>query len=149
MSTEIRSFDEYWATFVREHWRTSPKRLRLLAASFGVARSALANVARPRALAAIPLSRLAPGVARRWLGERPQREPVRWAAAAVLQALGKILAGTMDEEVERVTPADAAGWLRPPPARGDQSESEATAAAERAPATPAHSNPRPAWAVWM
>jgi len=102
-------------------------------------------------LVAIPLSRLAPDLAHRWLGERPRREPVRWAAAAVLQALGKILAGTMDEEVERVTPADAAGWLRPPLARRDEPEpeSDATTTESGAPAASTAADERPAWAVWM
>jgi hypothetical protein len=116
MSDDLHSFDAYWSAYVLRHWQPSTRRLRLLRTSLGLAELAL-----------------------RAVRDRPRREHLRWACAATLLTWGKLIAGTMDDEIERLLAATELSGLPPRvvdvPARP---AAQTTSSAERS----------RQWAVW-
>lgn len=119
MSSEHRSFEEYWAGFVLRHCASPGGRLEVARVGMSLTRSAL--------------------------GGRP-REKWRWSIAATLLALGKLLSGTLEAEVDRVTRLDAAGWRRVDAHALRLSPSVSTP--DREPESRAEHLDR-TWAVWM
>jgi len=111
MSSERQSFDEYWSRFLL---RSRPFGRNGL----GVLRALVTALATQR-------------------GQR--RRELRWAAAAALVSWGKLLAGTLEQEIAEALRSEAAKW---PPLEA--------VAALRGKIEPPSSRPAsPAWAVWM
>ena len=119
MSTEHRSFEEYWAGFVLRHCASSRGRLQVARVGMSLTRSAFGR-----------------GAPEKW----------RWAIAAALRAPGQLLSGTLDEEVERVTRVDEEGWRRPDAPTLRLSDSVSSSRLELEPQQDPLDR---AWAVWM
>jgi hypothetical protein len=104
---EFGSFEEFWPHYVKEHSKASTRRLHFLGT--GSALSALAlGLLSPRRrwlLALAPLVGYGPA----WIGHfffeknipATFRHPI-WSLRADFVMFGKMLRGTMDDEVERV-----------------------------------------------
>ena len=93
----------------------------------------------------LQVARVGMSLTRSALGRRSP-EKWRWAIAASLLALGKLLSGTLEEEVERVTRLDESGWRRPDTHALRLSASVSAPTSE--PESRAEHLDR-AWAVWM
>ena len=101
MTAELRSFDQYWAAYVLGHWQPSMRSFQVVRTGVGLAKLALEA-----------------------LRDRPRREHLRWAVAATLLTWGKLIAGTMDEEIFRVAAPETSGL--PPRVEWDEPTREPT-----------------------
>ena len=122
MTAELRSFDQYWAAYVLGHWQPRARRFQALSTGVGLARLAL-----------------------RALREAPRRDHLRWACAATLLTWGKLIAGTMDDEIFRVSSPETS-WLPPPAREWDNSPEPPTPGQ---PDDPVPGDFSRKWAVWQ
>ncbi|MBK7583189.1 MAG: hypothetical protein IPI67_23695 [Myxococcales bacterium] len=130
MSSQFRSFDEYWSQFLRRSRPLAHGQLSLGRTTLGLARAALVTLA-----ARQPAQRT--------------RRPVelRWAIAATLLSWGKLLAGTFEAELDDALRADAANWPSVEAVGTLEGHTVAGGSSSRRPgSTPPAGNP---WAVWM
>lgn len=123
MTAELGSFDQYWAAYVLGHWQPSTRRFQVVRTGVGLARLAL-----------------------RALRDAPRRTQLRWACAATLLTWGKVIAGTMDEEIFRVANLETS-WLPPPAAEWDNPGQAPTPS--KGPADPEGDDFSRKWAVWQ
>ena len=106
MAGEIKSFEEFWPFYVAEHSR--PRTRALHFAGTAAALATLAGLAASRKWKWLPLA-LVPGYAAAWAGHflveknRPAtfKYPL-WSLMADQKMFALMLAGRMDEEVEKV-----------------------------------------------
>jgi hypothetical protein len=106
MSDRIKTFEEFWPYYVREHSKKSTRVLHFAGTTAAVATLGYALVARRPAL--IPLALVA-GYGPAWISHffieknRPAtfKYPL-WSLLSDFKMLGKMAKGTMDAEVERV-----------------------------------------------
>lgn len=106
MSDRIKSFEEFWPYYVREHSKKSTRVLHFAGTTAAVATLGYALATRRPAL--IPLALVA-GYGPAWISHffieknRPAtfKYPL-WSLLSDFKMLGKMAKGTMDAEVERV-----------------------------------------------
>lgn len=109
-SQEFKSFEEFWPHYVAEHSKPATRALHLAGTTAGLA-CAAALLARGR-WRLLPLAFI-PGYAAAWLGHflieknRPATfDHPLWSLRGDYKMIGMMLAGKMEDEVERVTSKD-------------------------------------------
>lgn len=106
MDKRFESFDEFWPFYVREHKNKLTRQFHFVGTSLALACLAGALVGRKRwLLLAAPIVGYGPAWISHLLIERNRpatfKHPI-WSLEADFVMWGKMLAGTMDDEVERV-----------------------------------------------
>jgi hypothetical protein len=121
MTQHFESFDEFWPYYVEQHKKKLTRQIHFIGTSLAVACLAGGLIGRPRWLVLLaPFAGYAPAWISHLLVERNRpatfSHPI-WSLQADLVMWGKTLAGTMDEEVERILgaspPNGSAGEARP------------------------------------
>ena len=106
MEKRIESFDEFWPFYVREHSKKLTRQMHFVGTSLAVACVAGALVGRKHSLVpAVPFAGYGPAWVSHFFIEKNRpasfNHPL-WSLQADFVMWGKMLAGTMDAEVERV-----------------------------------------------
>src|SRR3982750_4174898 len=117
--SEMKTFAEFWPFYVREHSQPLTRALHLAGTLTGTA--LLVGLAATGRWRWLPLA-LVPGYAAAWVGHffvehhRPAtfKHPL-WSLAGDYKMVALMLAGRMDEEVERATPSLTVGLPPRPP----------------------------------
>jgi hypothetical protein len=106
MEKRIESFDEFWPFYVREHSNKLTRQMHFVGTSLAVACVAGALVGRKHwLLLAAPIAGYGPAWISHFFIEKNRPASFKyplWSLQADLVMWGKMLAGTMDGEVERV-----------------------------------------------